>query len=415
MNIEYFIAKRIIKGSDGTHQFSRPIVRIAILGVALGVAIMILAVSVVTGFQNEIKNKLVGFGADIQITHYDSNSSNEPSPIDIKQDFISLLKINEEIKHIQTYATKSGIIKTKTENEGIVLKGINSDYDWTFIKQNLIEGNTFTPSDTICKSIIISKYLADKLAYKLNDKVVIYFIIQRNDSSGLRTDITGKDFYISGIYSTGFDEIDKNLALVDINRIQKINNWDKTQIAGFEISLTNFNKIDEIGEELDYLVGTELMSQTIKQLNPTLFSWLDMIDVNAILVLALMVIVACINMIATLLILILERTNMIGILKSLGAGNTKIQKIFLINAAYILGKGLLWGNFIAILVSLIQLKFGIFKLNPESYYISQVPINFNIIHILLINTGTLLVCMLMLIFPSLLVSKITPIKAIKFD
>ncbi len=415
MNIEYFIAKRIIKGSEGTHQFSRPIVRIAILGVALGIAVMILSVSVVTGFQNEIKNKLIGFGSHIQITNYDSNESNEPAPISIHQDFISLLKTNEEIKHIQTYAIKNGIIKTKTENEGIILKGVNTDYNWNYIKQNLKEGSVFTPSDTINKGIVISQFIANELGFKLNDKIVIYFIVEISDSSGTRTDILGKDFYVSGIFSTGFDEIDKNYAIVDIHRIQKINRWDTTQIAGFEVELNDYKKIDEINDDLNIAVGTDLMTQTIKQLHPTLFSWLDMIDVNAILVLVLMVLVASINMIATLLILILERTNMIGILKSLGSTNQKIQKIFLYNAIYIIGKGLLWGNGIAILISIIQLQFGIFTLNPETYYISQVPINFNILHILFINAGTLLVCTLMLLLPSLVVSKITPVKAIKFD
>jgi len=416
LNSEYFIAKRIIKGSEKTQQFSRPIIRVAVLGVASGIAVMILAVAIVKGFQNEIKNKLIGFGSHIQITHYDNNATHEPIPVNKNQEFLSICKDNPEIKHIQSFVTKSGIIKTKTENQGVVLKGIDTDYDWTYIKSNLIEGNTFIPSDTICKSIVISKLLADNLQFKLNDKVVIYFIIERTDSSGNKyTDVSGKDFYISGIYETGFEEIDKKMALVDMHRIQKINGWDSSQIAGFEVAINDYSKMDEIADDLNNNVGQELVVETIKQLNTTLFSWLDMVDVNAILVLVLMILVASINMVATLLIIILERTNMIGILKALGAKNRFIQKIFLYNAAYILTKGLLWGNAIALIIEFLQLKFGIIKLNPQTYYISKVPIDFNIMHITMINAGSLIICILMLLLPSLLVAKIKPAKAIRFN
>lgn len=415
MNIEYFIFKRITQGTDTAHQFSRPIIRIAILGVSLGIAVMILAMAVVTGFQSEIKDKLTGFNSHIIVTHYDQNSTNEPTPINSEQDFLRPLQNDPEIRHIQSYAIKSGIIKTKTENEGIVLKGIGKDYDANYIQESLKEGELFPFTDTISKGIVISQYLARKMQFKLNDKVVIYFIVERTDSTGTRTDVTGKDFYVSGIYATEFDEIDKNIAIVDIKRIQKINGWAPDQIAGFEIRINDLNKLDELTERINNEVGQDLLAQSIKQLNPTLFSWLDMIDVNAILVLVLMVLVASINMIATLLIIILERTNMIGLMKAMGASNKSIQKIFLMNAGYILTKGLLWGNILALTIELVQLQTGIFTLDPQTYYISHIPVNFNMIHILLINAGTILICTVMLIFPSFLVSRISPVKAIKFD
>lgn len=415
MNTEYFIFKRIIKGTENSNQFSRPIIRIAIIGVALGVALMILAMAIVSGFQNEIKVKLIGFNAHILVTHYDQNASNEPSPINKNQDFIKKIVKYPDVDYIQPYAIKNGIIKTKKENEGIVLKGIGSEYNTAYIRNCLIEGSLISNSDTVSKGIVISKYFSDKLHFKLNDKVVIYFITEYSDSNGVRSEVTGKDFYVTGIYKTDFEEIDKNIAIVDIQRIQKINRWDSTQVAGFEIQLHNFDKLDELSDEINLEVGHELLAQNIKQLNPTLFSWLEMVDVNAVLVLVLMVLVASINMIATLLILIMERSNMIGLLKTLGTTNKSLRKIFLFQAFYILLKGLFWGNLLAIAIEFIQLKWGIFTLNAETYYISKVPINFNITHILTINFGTIFICMIMLLLPTMVISKISPAKSLKFN
>ena len=417
MNIERFIAKRILSGSGASNQLSRPIVRISILGIVLGLAVMILAVAIVTGFQNEIKAKLIGFNSHIQITNYDNNVSAEPKPIKRIQPFLRSLKSNTDIRHMEVFATKNGIIKTKTDNEGILLKGISTDYDWSFLNKNFVAGKAFTMNDSVSKNIVISKYLSDKLNFKLNDKMIIYFIVDRFDSVGnkVRTETAAKDFYISGIYETGLEDVDKTLVLSDIRRIQRMNGWSEDQVAGFEISINNYKKIDEIGYEIDALIGQGLVAQTIKQTNPAIFSWLDMMDVNAIIILVLMVIVAGINMMSALLILILERTNMIGILKAMGAGNGSIQKIFLYNAVYLIAKGLLWGNILGISIALIQKYVGIFKLDPTAYYISQIPINFNLLHILILNVGTLVCCLLMLIIPSFIISKITPVKAIRFS
>jgi lipoprotein-releasing system permease protein len=416
LNTERFIAQRIINGSGNTNRLSKPVIRISVLGIALGLAVMILTVAIITGFQKEIRNKLIGFGSHIQISNYDNNASDEDQAIDKNQAFIEELKNNPEINHIQIYATKSGIIKTKTDNEGVMLKGIGKDYDWKFIHENLRAGTVFTVSDSgISRNIVISKYLSDKLGLKVDDKMTIYFLTKKTDSTYTHYQQRVKVFYISGIYETGFEDVDKRLVLVDLKQIQRLNYWNDDQIGGFEIALNDYKNIDEIGSEINEKVGQTLIAQTIKEVNPTIFSWLDLQDMNAVIVITLMILVASINMISALLILILERTNMIGILKALGAKNSSIQKIFLINAMYLIGRGLIWGNVIGISIALIQQHFGIIKLDQATYYVSVVPININIIHILLLNGGTLLCCLLMLIIPSFIVTKITPVKAIRFS
>lgn len=416
MNTERFIAQRIIFGDRSSNQLSRPIVRISVLGIALGLAVMILTIAIVTGFQMEIRNKLIGFGSHIKISHYDTNVSDEPQPINKNQPFIADLKNNPDIKHIQVYATKSGIIKTKTDNEGVVLKGIGADYDWKFINENLKSGTTFTISDTgLSRNIVISKHLADKLELKLNDKMILYFLIKKTDSTATQYEQRAKVFYISGIYESGFEEIDNQLVLVDIRQIQKLNYWSDDQIGGFELAISDYKKIDKTGAEINELIGQGFIAETVKETNPTVFSWLDLQDINAIIVITLMILVAGINMISALLILILERTNMIGILKALGARNGSIQKIFLYNAVYLIGKGLLWGNILGISIAFLQQHFGILKLDQATYYIPVVPVHIDLFSVLLLNIGTLVCCLLMLIIPSFIVSKITPVKAIRFS
>ena len=416
MNTERFIAQRIILGNNTSNQLSRPIVRISVLGITLGLAVMILTMAIVTGFQTEIRNKLIGFDTHIQITNYDNNVSDEPQPISKHQTFLKYIKNNPDIRHIQTYATKSGIIKTKTDNEGVLLKGIGSDYDWSFINENLKAGKAFSVTDTgLSRNIIISKYLADKLELKVADKMIVYFLTKKVDSANTTYEQRVKAFYISGIYESGFEEIDNRLVLVDIQQIQKLNYWSEDQIGGFEMTINDYKKIDQIGLEVNDLIGQGLIAQTVKEINPTIFSWLDLQDINAFIVITLMILVAGINMISALLILILERTNMIGILKALGAKNSSIQKIFLYNATYLIGKGLLWGNVLGISLALIQQYFGILKLDQATYYVAVVPIHINFISILLLNIGTLLCCIIMLVIPSFIVSKITPVKAIRFS
>lgn len=420
MNTELFIANRILSGKNVASRMSKPIVRIAILGISLGLIVMILTVAIVTGFQNEIRDKVIGFGSNIQITSYDSNASLEPTPISRKQPFYPSLKDKPGIRHIQVYATKNGLIKTKKDNEGVLLKGVGSDYDWSFIEKNLKEGKVFTVTDTgSSKSIVISKFLASRLELKTGDKMLIYFVTKKRSSDdtegAAEYEQRVRDFYVSGIYETGFEEYDKKVVLVDIAQVQRLNYWDKNQVGGFEVSIDDYNDLDELGAMVFEEIGQELNAQTIRQTNSTVFTWLDLQDVNAIVVISLMILVAGINMISALLILILERTNMIGILKALGSSNGSIQKIFLYNAAYLIGKGMLWGNLIGIAICLVQKQFGIFTLPQETYYISVVPIHLAAGPILLLNAGTLLACLLMLVVPSFIVSKITPVKAIRFS
>ena len=417
MNTERFIAKRIIFGTERRHQVSRPIIRVSVLGIALGIALMILTVSVITGFQREIRNKLIGFGSHIQISNYDDNVSDEPQPISSRQPFLAQLKADPDVKHVQVYAIKSGIIRTRKDNEGVLLKGVGSDFDWTFIRQNLTNGSTFSVSDTgVSRNIVISKLLADKLELQVKDKIAIYFLTKKTDSAeNISYEQRVKTFFITGIYSTGFEDIDSRLVLVDLRQIQKLNYWSPDQVAGFEVTIGDYKKLDVLGARIDDMIGQGLVAQTIRQTHPTVFSWLEQQDISGVIVITLIILVAAINMISALLILILERTNMIGILKALGAQNRSIRRIFLYNAMYLIGKGLLWGNLLGIGIALIQQHFGLFTLDAKTYYISVIPIALNPLPILLLNIGTVLCCLLMLIVPSFIVSKITPVKAIRFS
>lgn len=406
-------------GRSRESRFSKPIVRIAILGIALGIAVMILTLAIVTGFQQEIRDKVIGFGAHIQIFNYDSNTSYEPNPIDKNQPFLDELKQKPGIRHIQMYATKNGIIKTKTDNEGVLLKGIGPDYDWSFMQQNIIEGSVFTVGDTgISKDILISKILSNRLALKLGDKLNIYFLTKKPGAYPGAPESYEKrvrNFIIKGIYETGFEEFDKRTVFVDIAQVRKLNYWTQNEIGGFEVLIDDYDRIDELGEYVYNNIDTGLNSQTVKESNATIFSWLKLMDWNAVIVIALMVAVAAINMISALLVLILERTNMIGILKALGAANGSIRRVFLYNAAYLIGIGLVLGNIFGLLICWVQHKFGLITLNQETYYISKVPINLDIWMVLLLNLATMGVCVLMLLLPSLIVTRITPVKAIRFS
>ena len=380
---------------------------------------MILSVAIVTGFQHEIREKIIGFGAHIQITNYDNNTSQEPAPIDRIQSFLPSLRHLPDVKHVQVYAIKNGLIKTKTDNEGVLLKGVGSDYDWTFIKRNLKGGSVFTVNDSMNgKEIVVSQRIANRLGKKVGDRLLVYFITQRANGDSLSSRLPEqrvKEFIISGLYETGFDEFDKKMVFVDIAQLQKLNYWTRNQVGGFEVLIHDFKRLDAAETDVNAAVGDKLSAQSIRRVNETIFSWLDLQDVNALIVIVLMIVVASINMISALLILILERTNMIGILKALGLGNWSIQKVFLYNATYLIGKGLLWGNIIGLGLCFIQLHFGLIKLPQETYYVPVVPISINWWEILFLNLGTLFACLIMLLLPSLIVSRITPVKAIRFS
>lgn len=407
MNLELFISKRIIKGGRGTGRFSKPVIRISVLAIALGIMVMIMALSIVSGFQKEIRDKVIGFGSHIQITSHDSRNAYETSPISKNQDFYPHLDTAEGIRHIQIYATKAGIIKTKEEIHGVLLKGVGSDFDWSFFKDKIVEGEAFKVADTAkSNKVLISRKIANKLKFAVGDHLIMYFI-QRPPRM--------RKFEISGIYETGLAQSDDLFVFGDIQHIQKLNDWNEDQISGFEVLIDSYKDLFTMDEFVYNNIGPELNSSNIIDKNSDIFNWLELQDLNVIVIIVLMVIVAGINIISALLILILERTNMIGIMKALGAADWDIQKIFLYNAAYLIGVGLFWGNITGIGLCLLQYHFEFLTLPQESYYVSVVPVQLNYLHIAALNAGTLLICLLMLLLPSLVITKISPVKAIRFD
>ena len=413
MNLEYYIAKRI-HFQQGKKNVSRPAVRIATIGIALGLAVMLISVAVVIGFKQEIRNKTIGFGGHIQISNFDNNNTYEMNPIKASKALIQKVSSVYGVKHVQRFATKPGIIKTDNEFQGIVLKGIDAGFDWNFFKSNLVEGNLIDVSgSTPSTGVIISKYLANLLSLKLGDGFFTYFI---------QDQVRARKFKIVGIYSTNFVEYDRLFILADMRQVQALNNWSPDQFSGLEVLINDFNRIDELGDEVYSATankftkdGKAYSTQTIKQLNPQIFSWLELLDMNVWVILILMLSVAGFNMISGLLILILERTNMIGILKSLGSTNWSIRKIFLYHSFFLIGKGMLWGNLIGLSLCAVQYFTGIIPLDPTSYYVATVPVSFNWLYIILLNVGTLAASLLMMIGPSYLITKITPAKIIRYE
>jgi lipoprotein-releasing system permease protein len=414
MNLPYFIANRLIKGRREGTSFSRPINVIAIIGIAMGLAVMILAVAILTGFKQQIREKVVGFGSHIQIMNFDSNISFETTPISDTQEFVPKIKQIPGIRHIEVFATKAGIIKTDKDIQGVVLKGIGSDFDWSYFSSCMVDGSVFKVSDTgRTDKVIISKKISEMLSLKTGDSFAMHFI---QDPPRMRK------FTISGIYETSLDEFDKMFVFCDIGHIKRLNGWEDDQVSGFEVFIDDFDRLDEMTMAIRDVIGykitedeTKFKVTNIRIKYPQIFDWLNFQDINVIIIILLMLIVAGFNMISGLLILILEKTNMIGILKALGSEDTTIRRVFLYQAAYLIGKGLLWGNLIGIGLAFIQLKTGVISLDPSSYYIKTVPVNLDLMHVLLLNAGTMAAIVIMLLVPSQLISRITPVKAIKYD
>jgi len=389
--------------------FSSLIIKIAIAAIALSLAVMLISTAMVIGFKKEISRKVFGFNGHINITSFDANSSFEDlAPISKDDNFYAYLDTLDGIKNVQVFAHKIGVLKKDESIEGIVLKGVGSDFDWSYFQDYLVEGQAFEVQDsTRINDILVSRYTADRLQLEVNEEILIYFVQQR---------IRYRKFKVVGIYKTGLEEFDERFALVDIGHIQRLNKWAKDQVGGCTVILDNPDDLEKMNEYIYYQVlGPELRSTTMKQANPGIFEWLELQNMNEIIILTLMVIVATINMVSALLILILERTNMIGILKALGANNQSIRWIFLYNAAYIIGIGLIIGNIIGLGFCATQYYFEFITLPEESYYLSVAPIDFNWLNVLLINLGTFLISLLALIIPSYLVSFIDPIKAIRFE
>ncbi len=414
MNLELFIARKIHFSKQGERQATPPAIRIAMIGIALGLAVMILSVAIVIGFKKEVRNKVIGFGSHIQITNFDNNSSYQTMPIAVSDSFLVALKERSGIRHVETFATKPGILKTETDFQGIVLKGVDRQYDWSFFQKNLKEGEVFQlDSAKRSSDVIISRYLSDLVGLKVGDSFLTYFVEE---------DVRARKFHITGIYETGFADYDKLFVIADIRQVKRLNGWSDDQVSGVELLVDDYDQVDSLAENLYFELmdkqdreGNTYYVRSIKELNPMIFSWLEVLDINVVVILVLMLAVAGFTMISGLLIIILERTNMIGILKALGENNRSIRKIFLYVSFFLIGKGMLWGNVIGISLCLLQSYTHLIKLDSSIYYLDAVPVDLNVVSLALLNIGTLLVSMLMMLGPSYLITRISPAKSIRFE
>jgi lipoprotein-releasing system permease protein len=406
-----FIAKRIIASKEHKNSVSSPIIKISILAIAIGIIVMLFSVATGVGLQKKIKEKISGFNGDIQISTYDSNNSKiTVTPVDKQQDFYPDFPQVPNVKKVQVYATKAGIIRTPDEFEGIILKGVDSDYDWSFFNDYIVAGNKPLINENLTDEVLISAKTSSRLNLKTGDSFHMFFV--KDDPNKAPN---SRKFKVAGIFDSGFEEFDETFIIGDIKHIQRINKWDANQVGGFELFIHDFDKLRETGFEVYNSIDPSLNAYTTAEKFPAIFEWLSLFDTNIVVIIGIMILIAGINMITALLVLILERTQMIGVLKALGNHNWSIRKIFLYNAAFLIGKGMLWGNGIGIGLLLIQKYFGVISLDPETYYVNQAPVFLSVFSLIWINLGTLFLCLIMLIIPSHIVSKISPVKAIKFD
>ncbi len=413
MNLEYFIAKRLIKGKEHKISISAPIIKIAIAAIAIGLIMMLIAIATGLGLKEKIREKVTAFNGHVQIYNYDNNNSEvSVVPVSTEQEFYPEFTSVEGIVHIQAVATKAGIIRTEETFEGIIAKGVGKDYNWSALEEYLVNGKLPNYNGALNSDVLISKMMANRLNLKVGDSFFAFF---------LRDDAVDKipnqrKFNITGIYDSGFEEIDGLYIFVDIRHIQRMNRWTDTEVGNFEVFLNSFEDIDEKSNLIYGQTVSSLDTKTIKDKYYKIFEWIGLFDFNIALIIGIMIIVGGINMITALLVLILERTPMIGILKALGTTNWSIRKVFLYNAAYLIAVGLFWGNLIGLGVIFIQERFRVFKFpNPKEYYIEYIPVSINIGTIILLNCGVLVLCLLMLLIPSYIITRITPVKAIKFE
>jgi lipoprotein-releasing system permease protein len=409
MNSSIFIAKRLFTAKENNNNYTRPIIRIAILAIAISVAVMILSVFILSGFKDNISNKVIGFGSHIKITKFNNNQSFENDPIEFNFEIYEQIKNLDFVSHISKYATKAGIIKNDDEIHGVVLKGVSGDYNWDFFKNNLISGkipNIKHSIKDISNDILISESISKKLNIKLGEDLVIYFI---------QNPPRVRKFIVSGIYKTALSEFDDITAVADLNHLIKLNNWNVNQIGGYEIETKNFDNVGVYTSEIDELIDFDLKAQNSKELNPQIFDWLRLQDFNVVIILILMLLVGCVNMITSLLIIILEKSKFIGVLKAIGVSNWNIRKIFIYNSLYILINGLFWANLVVVLFTFLQKRFHLISLDETIYFMNSVPIKFDIFSMFLINLGTIIICYIVLIVPTILISKISPSKSIRFE
>ena len=415
MNFPLFIAKRLYRDQGDKRKVSRPAIHIATAGVAIGLAIMVMSVCVVLGFKHTIRDKVIGFGSHIQVADFMTLQQQNQYPVVMNDSMVKVLQKIPGVKHVQRFTMKEGILKTDNDFLGVVLKGVGPDFDSTFIHQNMVEGSIPKFDDKASHNqILVSQLMADKLGLKTGQRIFAYFI----DNNGVRT----RRFTISGIYQTNLKKFDEIMVYTDLYTAVKLNGWEEDQASGAEITVKDFNQLQTTE---DYYVknvnrtvdryGETYSSGTIKDLNPQIFQWLDLMDLNVWVILGLMLAVAGVTMISGLLIIILERTSMIGVMKALGARNKTIRHTFLWFAVFIISKGLVFGNLIALSILAIQKHTGLIKLDAQTYYVSTVPVEFNWLFIVALNAATLLICVFMLVAPSYLISHIHPAKSMRYE
>lgn len=415
MHFPLFIAKRLYSEQGDKRKVSRPAIHIATAGVAIGLAVMIISVCVVLGFKHTIRDKVIGFGSHIQVADFLTLQQMEQYPIVIDDSMIDVLKHIPDVAHVQRFAMKEGILKTDSDFLGVAFKGVGPDFDSTFIHNNMVEGSIPPFSDSVSHNkILVSQLMADKLHLKSGQRIFAYFF----DNNGVRT----RRFTIVGIYQTNLKKYDETIVFTDLYTAVKLNGWESDQASGAELSVNNFDNLDMVESRVISKVkgtvdhyGETYSSATIKELNPQIFQWLDLMDLNVWIILALMLIVAGVTMISGLLIIILERTSMIGILKALGARNKTIRHTFMWFAVFIIGKGMLIGNVLSLGLLALQQAFGIIKLDAQTYYVSTVPVEINALYIVALNVATLLISVFMLVAPSYLISHIHPAKSMRYE
>lgn len=405
MKAELFVARRLFQKGKGS--FTRPIINISVGSVALSIAVLVLAVAVLKGFQHEIREKIIGFGSHVQITWYDNNSSYELKPIPYDSAMVDQISAIPGVTHVQPFGIKAGIIKTDDQIEGIVLKGVNPAYNWDFFREKIAEGKIpVLEAQQRSTEILISRHIARKLGFGVGDQVILYFV---QDPPRYRS------FTVSGIYETGLAEFDEMFLFGDIRQIARLNDWDSSQVSGYEVLISDFRKLDAIAEQVNEVIPGEMLAESIRDRNPQLFGWLALMDQNVMIILAITILVALIHMTSILLIMVIERTQMIGILKAIGMDNRSLRSLFIYHSAFLLAKGVVIGNAIAISVALLQQYTGFFKLDQENYYLDTVPVRLLAGDLLLVNAGVMVVVMLVMLIPALVVRRITPVQAIRYD
>ncbi|WMI69727.1 ABC transporter permease [Mangrovimonas sp. YM274] len=412
MNYEFFLAKRIIGSKAYKSSVSAPIIKIGITAIAIGIIVMLIAVATGLGLQKKIRDKVVAFNGHVTISNYDTNVSDESEiPVSLNQEFYPEFKGIEGISHVQGVAKKFGVIRTETDFEGVVLKGVGQDYNWKYIQDFLVEGRLPEFGEQMGNEVLISQYIANRLKFEVGDSFQMVF--GKEDANQIPNI---RKFTVVGIYNSGFQDFDKTFIIGDLKQVQRLNKWQADQVGNFEVFIDDFDQIEEKGLEIYEATPSNLNAETITEKYISIFEWINIFDNNTYGVIGIMIIVAGINMITALLVLILERTQMIGILKALGSSNWSIRKVFLYNATYLVGLGLFWGNLIGLSLLAIQYYFGVLQFpNPEQYYMTTIPVYVSLKNILLLNIGCFLACMLMLLVPSYIVTRISPVKAIRFE